>query len=245
MTENKKQPNYLKIVLIIISAVIFFLAVLSVIAFIQKKQTEKNILKLIAESGYLNNEIVSDNLVSYIKTGLLPKPVITEESPTLGNENAPVTIFEYADFGCDYSADIQPIITEIMTKYTDQVKLVWKDLPTADSNNELLAHLAGRCAQKQNKFWEYHDKLWELKKSSSGFNLKNLSAIATELKLDEKEFSVCLNSEETYRLISADVAEADSLLIPATPHFYINNQEIMGQADLADFEKIIDLELNK
>ncbi len=85
-----------------------------------------------------------------------------------GDKNAPYTIIEYSDFQCPYCARFyEESYKQIDTEYikTGKAKLVFKDFPLSIHPSAPKAAEAARCAQEQGKFWEMHDKLFELQVS--------------------------------------------------------------------------------
>lgn len=87
-----------------------------------------------------------------------------------GDKNAPMTIIEYSDFQCPfcgrfYSESYKQIENDYIK--TGKAKLVFKDFPLSIHPQAPKAAEAARCAQEQGKFWEMHDKLFELQLSSS------------------------------------------------------------------------------
>ncbi|MFA5029179.1 MAG: DsbA family protein [Patescibacteria group bacterium] len=238
---RNKTPDYLKGILVILAIIIvsFFLLSLASVS----RQKTQTALKNTAPAALTGQKAVIDNgLVSYVPEQKLLEPKMKAQAPILGNPNAPITIFEFSSFSCEYGAATQNVLKKIIEKYPDQVRLVWKDLPFSGVEDSYLAHQAARCAGQQNKFWAYSDLLWQNQKN---FSAKNLLALAQKLNLNEKLFSDCLTDKNIEKLIEQDVQEADELLLTGTPHFYINSQELSGQASLADFENIIKIELNR
>ena len=55
---------------------------------------------------------------------------------------------------------------------------------------------ASECAADQDKFWEYHDKLFASQngENQGAFNKDNLKQFAADLKLDTAAFNECLDS---------------------------------------------------
>ncbi|MBI5765863.1 thioredoxin domain-containing protein [Candidatus Falkowbacteria bacterium] len=233
------RPNYLKPICLVLAAIFLlflFLNIFLATRITQDKNREAAVLPNRPKSNF-----VSKNLITLIQNDLAKKPRLKNTSPVLGKSNAPITIFEYSSFSCAYSAQVQKIIKDILAKYPNKVKLVWKDMPTG-GGNIITAHEAARCAQKQNKFWQYYDGLWLLNRN---FNFDNLKKIAKDIGLNEGQFESCLKNRDTLNLINDDLKEVDDLAIPGSPHFYINQQEFMGLIDFADFENAIETELNR
>ena len=83
-------------------------------------------------------------------------------APIWGPETAPITIIEFSDYECPYcrkwTSEIWPQIREA---YPEQIRLVYKDFPLYQSHpNASPAASAARCANDQNKYWLFHDRLF-------------------------------------------------------------------------------------
>lgn len=235
MKTTKNVPNYLAIITIIFFIIIVFIIIITLI----KANQEKNKLPI---SDAIRSEVkIESGIVSLAQEQTLYQPEIDNNSPILGDARAPISIFEYSSFSCPNSGQIQPILESIIKSYQGKVKLIWKDLPlTEEYPNALIAHTAARCAQKQNKFWEYAKLLWQ---SDKNFSNSQMMSLAQKINLDMASFKTCLENEDIKNLVAKDEKEANALAIPGTPHFYINTQEISGVGSIDDFKKIINAEL--
>jgi protein-disulfide isomerase len=101
-----------------------------------------------------------------------PKEVSLGDAPTKGEQDAPVTIVEFSDFQCPYCERAFPTINQVMTTYKGKVKLVYKQFPlTTIHPLAMSGSLASECAREQNKFWEFHDLLFQ--NQSTWVNLPN------------------------------------------------------------------------
>ena len=183
-----------------------------------------------------SSNLIDKNMITYKPEQTISKPTIFTKSPKQGSDTAPIKIFEYSSFGCEFSNRVQPIIDQLLKKYPNQIQVIWKDYPI----NKLVStyHLAARCAQEQGKFWEYANLL---NKNST----TNINTLADNLKLSQKTFADCLKSSSTEKLINNDINEAEQLGIYSTPFFYVNDQEISGLTSVEDFERIIKIQLDK
>ena len=104
---------------------------------------------------------------------------------------------------------------------TGKVQLVYQDFPLGGAHKwSFVAARAARCAQDQNKFWEYHDLLFN-KQSTWSFERSAPTATfegyARELQLDEKAFKDCLNSDKHAELVTANKALGEQLGVGHTP----------------------------
>lgn len=225
---RKKTKNYLALIIAGLTLILLSLVALAAVWGRQlANQTSQN------PSA---EEKLDKNLITLIKNELLHEPQLRGDSPVLGDKQAPLTLFEYASFGCAYGAQIQAELKNLLAEYGDQIKLVWKDLPMEENyKNITQAHQAARCAQEQGQFWSYQELIWANQRDLSSDNLKQL---ASQLKLNRKKFDACLGQQD-FPGLAADLQEADDLMIPGTPYFYLNGQELIGYVSQEQLEKFI------
>lgn len=174
---------------------------------------------------------------------LLPGPIVNTIDPSLGSDKAPVTITYFADYECSYCRQQESLLEKLLEKYGDKVRLVWKDYPENNSGSKsYLSAVAGRCAEEQGKFWSYQDLIYDNEKD---FSEDLAVSLAEKLGLQKSLFSECLKDAEVYKLVKDNIIEARALDIKGVPFIFINNQEVMGESEAGDLEKIIEAELNK
>ncbi len=195
---------------------------------------------------YINDQYGVDDPYMTYNPGLediLAGPILSDRDPMAGNTSAPVTIVEYADFQCQYCQKQEKLLKEIMDNYQNKVRVIWKDYPEADTASiSYQAARAGRCASAQGAFWPYHDLLFE---NSSRLSSDIFSELAVSLDLDEREFGNCLAGNEVDAMINDNIEEANALDINGVPFYYINDQELLGEADYEDFDRLVKIELSK
>jgi protein-disulfide isomerase len=91
-----------------------------------------------------------------------PKKIDLGNSPAKGPNDAKVTIVEFSDFQCPYCKRGYDTMKQVLTTYQGKVRVVFKDFPlNAIHPKAEKAAEAGVCAADQNKFWEFHDKMFE------------------------------------------------------------------------------------
>lgn len=161
------------------------------------------------------------------------------ESPRRGPADAPVTIVEFSDYQCPYCKRVQPTLKEILSRYGDQVSLVFKDLPLNIHPQAEPAAQAARCAGDQGKFWEYHDKLF----TAATLEPAAYPKIAESLGLDAEKFKQCVDSGKHKAAVQADYQLAVASGASSTPSFYINGIPVTGAQPLESFAQVIDTEL--
>ena len=171
---------------------------------------------------------------------------LEDDDPYLGDKNAPVTIIEFSDFQCPFCARFRSqTFDQIKSEYIDtgKVKFVYRDFPLDSIHpNARPAAEAAQCAYDQDKFWEYHDKIFENQQSLSAENYKKW---ATDLGLDTKKFNDCFDSGKYKDEESKDLVDATKSGGQGTPYFIIGKTPVSGAQPFANFQAAIEAELAK
>lgn len=164
---------------------------------------------------------------------------IVENSPTIGMKDSVVTIVEFADFQCPYCRESQGVLKQVLKAYPNDVRLVFKHLPLDTSSKAFTAARAAFCAEREGRFWEFHDALFALRK----LDAEDLRAAAVSSQLDVTKFNACLNSDDSREAVVKHKQAAARWGIDSTPTFFINGKMIRGAVDFVVFKKAIEQEL--
>jgi protein-disulfide isomerase len=160
------------------------------------------------------------------------RPVGSDFLPELGDPNAPVTVYEYADFQCPacgvFARQHKPRIEEDYIQ-TGKVRLIFKNFAFLGQES-LWAAEAAYCAAEQGGFWAYHDKLFANQRGENrgAFSKANLVRFARELRLKEEDFKTCLDSERYKQKVQDEAREGQEHGVNSTPSFIINGQIVRG-----------------
>ncbi len=159
------------------------------------------------------------------------------DSPTFGSTEQKIVLFEFSDFQCPFCSKVQGNLKEFMDKHQDRVTLVFKHLPLVRIHPQAIpAAKASLAAQKQGKFWEYHDALFE-QQDKLGEEL--YVEIANNLNLDIEKFNSDRNSEAATTSIETDIKLAQEIGASGTPFFVMNGETFSGAVKLSDMEKFL------
>jgi protein-disulfide isomerase len=134
-----------------------------------------------------------------------------------------------------------PMFEQVLDKYPDSVKVVFKHYPLAFHKQALPAALASMAAGEQGKFWEYHDELFLHQTSLS--NEKYLE-IAQKMGLDLKAFSLDMMRPSIRKKIEQDISDAKKAGVTGTPTIFVNGRKLKNR-NFDAMSKLIDLELAK
>lgn len=197
------------------------------------------------DSKYIIAGEVIDTTVD--KTKELMDKISLNDVPTKGNKSAKVTIVEYSDFQCPFCSRANPILTQVLKDYKDKVKVVYKQYPLPNHNWAKPASIASLCSYKEgghDKFWEFHDKLFENQRIINiGNSQDKFKEFAKELGLDETKFGECLNDQAVLAKVDQEMAEAVSIGVNSTPTFVVNGIVVRG-ANPNGLKSAIELSLN-
>ena len=165
-------------------------------------------------------------------------PAPLDAAPSLGPASAPVTIIEYADFGCPscWAWHKLGVLDELRAKYGDQIRFVWRDFPVITLLSPKAAE-AGQCAHEQGKFWEFHDAVYA---HDGAIEATDLKAYAAAIGLDMVKFDDCVTSRRYRDRVNAEQHESFERGLRGTPSFFVNGQPIIGPQHLAAFVDLID-----
>jgi protein-disulfide isomerase len=167
----------------------------------------------------------------------------TKDDPSLGNASAPLTIVEFADFGCPFSAEESYVVRALAKQYPDDIRFIYRDFPIPELHEGAdLAAAGGECAREQGKFWEYHDFVFG---HQAAFTSDLLVSYADEIGLDTKKFSSCLNSAKYEAEVQTDLADGVKAGARGTPTFFVNGVKIEGDVPFSVFTEIIHAFLKK
>ncbi len=150
----------------------------------------------------------------------------TANAATYGPKNARIEVVTYEDFQCPFCSKVAPSLKTFQKNNPKDVKIVYKHLPLNNIHAEAqLAAEASVEAQKQGKFWEYHDVLFENQHALKRPDLENY---AKQIGLDMGKFRAALDNRTHQAQVDADASEAQRAGISGTPSVYINGMKYAG-----------------
>jgi protein-disulfide isomerase len=128
-----------------------------------------------------------------------------------------------------------------MGQYPNEVKIYFKNFPLNIHRYSKKAAVAALAADRQGKFWEFHNKLFENYRSLSD---EKITEIAKELGLDMNAFEKDRHSASINNLVNRDMMEGQKIGVRSTPSVFINGK-LIKRRNLKNFQLKIDAELKK
>jgi protein-disulfide isomerase len=172
------------------------------------------------------------------------------DANTLGDPDAPVIIIIYSDFQCIYCMNYwEETEPQIIENYVATGKVYYEYRSFGDflGPASATAAEAAYCASDQDKFWEYHDLIFQnwAGEGSGDFSPNRLRDYADTLGLDVNDFSDCLEKGAYKSQVEQDVSNAQADGISATPSFLINGKLVEGAQPFSLFESEIEAALGE
>lgn len=166
----------------------------------------------------------------------------TDGDPSIGPEDAKITIIEFSDYQCPYCKRWNDeVFDRLLQEYPKDVRFVYRDFPLTSIHPEAFpAAEAADCAGEQNAYWDFHRALFSQK---YGLDQGAYQKYASELGLDTTAFAQCLKDNRYSDEINSDLNYAADLGISSTPTFFINGIALVGAQPYDVFKQVIDLEL--
>ena len=183
------------------------------------------VVKLIG-AGFTDSEI-SEKLAARYRP-VPARKIDIAEAPMKGNPAAKITLVEFADYECPHCRRFQPVLHQILDEFRSDVKLYFKHYPLPQHTNARLAAEAAVAAQKQGKFWQFQDKLWE---KSDELTPAEIEKAAKEIGLDVPKFRQDMASEAVKARVQKDRTDGAAAGLQATPTLYIDGREYTDGRD--------------
>lgn len=161
--------------------------------------------------------------------------------PLKGPSAAPIKVVEYSDFLCPYCRNVALAFNGYLPGSGGRVGVYYKNYPLdAECNPNVrptvhagacLLALGGICAQEQNRFWSYHDRVFGSQLANP--QMPDVVRIAAEAGLDAAALQECMTSGPARERLTAQIAEAHGAGVNATPTLFINGKRLPRLADFA------------
>ncbi len=164
-----------------------------------------------------------------------------EGRPVLGPGDAPVTIVEYTDYGCPWCAKYaEETYPKLIAAHGDKIRYSVRNFAVATLHPQApKAAEAAECAADQERFWDYHDLLFQ---NRTKLDVPSLKVYAAQLNLDGERFDTCLDSGEKTELVNADFQEGLANGVRGTPTFFLNGRRLVGAQPLEVFQALVNRE---
>ena len=173
--------------------------------------------------------------------------------PIRGNPNAHVTVINFDDLECPVCARMHQILkSEIMQKYGDKVRFIYKDNPLTEIHPWAMhAAIDAGCLAQQDPsaYWTFvdyvhtHGQEVSGEERDPGRSFLALDRIATESgqgrQVDKPILMACLKRQDDAP-VRQSMKEAQNLGLNFTPALFVNGEVVQGLTSLDDPQRAIE-----
>ena len=196
------------------------------------------------------------NLAVLIITGLLVTHSYADiadlgesaKEMTIGEQNAPLTIVEYASLGCSHCASFHhETLPQLKKDFIDtgKVKLVFRDFPLGTP--ALAATMIARCSGPK-RYFGFVDMFFRSQSqwSQAKNPLESLTKVARFGGMPASDVQTCIRKQKLLEHIQKQKQKAyEQDGVNATPYFVIGTKKLSGGIPYKQFKKVIEEELHK
>ena len=162
--------------------------------------------------------------------------------PAIGPNPARVVVVVFSDFQCPVCKRCADATQQIPEEFPGDVRVeFWQHALPSHARAEDAA-VASLAAQRQGKFWEYHDELF---RSQNALDAASLERYAENVGMDVDQFKKDLQDPELRARVKRESAFADSLGATGTPALMINGKLSVGWGSWMSFRGSVERELGE
>ena len=170
---------------------------------------------------------------------------LTEDDFIIGNDNAPITIIEYASMSCSHCANFHNnTLPDLKKEYIDtgKVRYVFRDFPY--NYPALLGSMIMHCTPSEVRY-DYMNALYKLQNNwvvrENAVTRLELYKIMQSGGMNKENFDACINNVDLENQILEEVIAAQGEFnIKSTPSFLINGNLLEGDKSIKVFRQILD-----
>ncbi len=119
------------------------------------------------------------------------------------------------------------------------MKLVFKNFPLRNHKFAWPAAIAALAANKQGKFWELHDQLYE---NYNRLSDQKIREIAQQVGLDMEKFDKDLKDPKLKAIVERDFQEGARVGVRGIPTIFVNGRQLRNRS-FQGFQAAIEKEL--
>lgn len=197
-------------------------------------------------NSQVNLELNYDPLITVVPEELQSsdgqsKFFISNLDPKQGSDQAKAILILWSRFDNESAKAASLLLEDLKQEYNDDLIIIWKDLIDPDSDDVgFEAAMAGHCANEQQYFWDYHDKIFA---NTENINTDNLKIWAEEIGIDSLTFNQCLDQKDMQAIVANNYYAAQSQGITEAPTIFINSEKVSDATNIDSIKEVINKKL--
>jgi protein-disulfide isomerase len=176
----------------------------------------------------------------------MPEPPRTEVdvagAPSRGPTDAPVVIVHYASFGSRASARSDEKLRRLEQAFPGQIRRVHRNFLNDRDELGLLAARIGFAAAEIDRFWPFHDALFDALDRDGFLTPERVREIARASDIPSDRIEAAERDTERIAQVREDIAAGSSSGIPREPSLFINGLFTSGLSPYETIREIVENE---
>ena len=171
---------------------------------------------------------------------------VSKEDFSAGPSEASIVLVEYSDFQCPACAVWYPILQQLKSDadIKNELRIVYRFFPLSQIHtNAELSSRSAYAAGQQNKFWEYHDLLFEKQEEWSGLSTslarERFIAYAEAVGVDRERFISDTDSTESKKAVQDSYNEGSKFGVNSTPTFFVNGVKLRSVKSYEELKSVL------
>jgi protein-disulfide isomerase len=165
---------------------------------------------------------------------------ISNDGPTLGPSNAPITIVEFVDLTQPFASMWQPTLEKLVARYGGKVRFLFKQKPAGPDSPSAKVAEGVLCANEQQRYWDFRKALFG---DGKPVGPDSLAAAAAVARLDVGQFQQCLTSRRNKDAVAENMEEARANRLEGEPVLSVNGVRLTGAQPFDKVDKVLRNEL--
>jgi protein-disulfide isomerase len=181
-----------------------------------------------------------------------PDPIVTaaDKGRIMGDSAAKTWVIIASDFQCPYCKQWHEETYETFLKEyvrSGKVKVAYVNYPLGQHQNAIITAQAAMCASAQNKFWQYHDALFNSQATWETMQQPRpvLDSLAKTVGVEMKSWGQCVDSQKMLAIIQADRDRLAQSGVQSTPSFIIGDELLAGAQPIEAMRPALDSAIRK
>ncbi len=165
-----------------------------------------------------------------------------DHAPARGPKDAPLKLVVFSDFQCPYCSRFAKTLTFAEETFGPQLRVEFRHYPLPFHQFAAMGSAIGVCAQRQGRFWDWHDALFG---DQSRVNPAGMQELVRELGLDEQAIAACVEEPAVKELLAKDRDAGQRAGVTGTPAFLVNGKFYNGALPIQELTRVLEAELAK
>jgi protein-disulfide isomerase len=161
-------------------------------------------------------------------------------APTRGAARAPITVVFFSDFECPFCVRAEGTLRELESR--GDVRIAFRHRPLPMHPHARLAAKAAIAAERQGRFWQYHDIVIAHR---DALERADLERYAAEAGLDAARFARDLDDAAVEARLVEDEKLASDLGVTGTPTSFVNGRRVTGAQPITTFQSVVSAALRR